>query len=283
MKNIILFVSIITFVVFVFLISGVIYINSLKDESLKDIDYSDDKIKKTIINKEKKDNNKKYKKTIIENASLLQQHKPSISSGQLNEYMNIIQEDKSIKHCLEFEDRELCQSSVAFIAGDMDYCHYFEGSFKSKKEANLFTNNCEKLIVVEQGAKNVEACQKLTGDKYYDCLRGIFHIFLNKKDCATIKHAQARSLCMDIITYKNAYIKYNQELCKDVKDKKLNNYCKSNILSKTQDTDNDGLPDLDEIRIHQTDPKNPDTDGDGYTDGEEVQAGYNPLGKGKLK
>lgn len=48
------------------------------------------------------------------------------------------------------------------------------------------------------------------------------------------------------------------------------------------DTDNDGLTDYEEVCIYGTDPLNPDTDGDGYLDGEEVEAGYNPLGPGRL-
>lgn len=47
------------------------------------------------------------------------------------------------------------------------------------------------------------------------------------------------------------------------------------------DLDNDGLTTAEE-RFYRTDPNNPDTDGDGYKDGEEVRAGYDPLGPGKL-
>ncbi|MEA2064718.1 MAG: hypothetical protein U9O66_00255 [Patescibacteria group bacterium] len=50
-----------------------------------------------------------------------------------------------------------------------------------------------------------------------------------------------------------------------------------------RDTDNDGLDDYYEVRIYKTDPLNPDTDGDGYSDGEEVKAGYNPNGEGKIE
>lgn len=42
-----------------------------------------------------------------------------------------------------------------------------------------------------------------------------------------------------------------------------------NLLA-THDTDGDGLPDLEEIVCHKTDPTNPDTDGDGLNDGDEV-------------
>lgn len=53
--------------------------------------------------------------------------------------------------------------------------------------------------------------------------------------------------------------------------------------SNNSDTDGDGLDDYYEVRIHRTDPLNPDSDNDGYSDGDEVKAGYNPNGEGKLK
>ncbi|MBN1992059.1 MAG: protein kinase [Anaerolineae bacterium] len=44
-----------------------------------------------------------------------------------------------------------------------------------------------------------------------------------------------------------------------------------------KDSDQDGLNDADEIRIHQTNPLNPDTDGDSLKDGIEVNQGLNPM------
>lgn len=49
------------------------------------------------------------------------------------------------------------------------------------------------------------------------------------------------------------------------------------------DSDNDGLSDGEEINVYHTQPNVKDTDGDGYGDGTEVQAGYNPLGPGKME
>jgi hypothetical protein len=43
------------------------------------------------------------------------------------------------------------------------------------------------------------------------------------------------------------------------------------------DSDGDGLPDIDEITMHRTDPNDDDTDGDGLPDGWEVEYGFNPL------
>ncbi|WP_049907366.1 VWA domain-containing protein [Halovivax asiaticus] len=43
------------------------------------------------------------------------------------------------------------------------------------------------------------------------------------------------------------------------------------------DTDDDGLPDDEELRDYGTDPLNPDTDDDGLPDGEEIELGPDPL------
>ena len=48
------------------------------------------------------------------------------------------------------------------------------------------------------------------------------------------------------------------------------------------DTDSDGLTDLEESLIYQTNPRLPDTDRDGFLDGNEVFHLYNPNGEGKL-
>jgi|AntRauTorckE6833_2_1112554.scaffolds.fasta_scaffold03094_3 hypothetical protein len=43
------------------------------------------------------------------------------------------------------------------------------------------------------------------------------------------------------------------------------------------DSDDDGIPDFDEINLYGTDPNNPDTDGDGFVDGIEIVRGFDPL------
>ena len=52
--------------------------------------------------------------------------------------------------------------------------------------------------------------------------------------------------------------------------------------SKSSDTDGDFLFDLEELEVYGTNPLNSDSDGDGFLDGNEVKAGYDPNGPGKL-
>jgi len=49
------------------------------------------------------------------------------------------------------------------------------------------------------------------------------------------------------------------------------------LALESEDIDNDGITDTDELTIYHTDPLVSDTDGDGYTDGLETTSGYSPL------
>ena len=71
--------------------------------------------------------------------------------------------------------------------------------------------------------------------------------------------------------YQTAYSKYDRELCQAVKNEKLNQYCLKNIIDKNQDTDKDGLTDLDEIKKYRTHYLFADSDNDGLNDGEAVK------------
>jgi hypothetical protein len=49
------------------------------------------------------------------------------------------------------------------------------------------------------------------------------------------------------------------------------------------DADKDGVPDQDELEIYRTDPRLSDTDGDSYSDWAELNSGYSPHTREKIK
>jgi predicted secreted protein len=59
-----------------------------------------------------------------------------------------------------------------------------------------------------------------------------------------------------------------------------NDACQITVVPSTpatpQDSDNDGISDVDETELYGTDPNNPDSDGDGVPDGEELSTGTDP-------
>ena len=146
----------------------------------------------------------------------------------------------------------------------------------------------------------------MDGDEYYNCLSLIFYTsYKIKEDCSFLSDFTVKTVCEDFFNYQTVYSSYDRVLCANIKSEKLNQYCLKNIIAEDQDSDGDGLKDLeeinkyktsesfadsdadglndyDEIFKYKTDPINPDTDGDGHKDGEEVKNGFNPNGSGKL-
>lgn len=55
------------------------------------------------------------------------------------------------------------------------------------------------------------------------------------------------------------------------------------LANNLPDSDLDGIPDKDEIKIYKTDPFNSDTDGDGYNDWPELNNGYSPHSPKQVK
>ena len=90
----------------------------------------------------------------------------------------------------------------------------------------------------------------------------------------------------EILSGSKLYILYpdDEPLFIDVVEWQLDTYNFNKVFLTfkfIQDSDNDGLFD-DEETQYGTDINNPDSDGDGYQDGDEVDAGYDPMGEGKL-
>lgn len=95
-----------------------------------------------------------------------------------------------------------------------------------------------------------------------------------------------RAFCLDRF-YLQEGVADTPTSCEKIQDQTLAAECRhAAVAPPVEDTrldaDNDGLTDHEETERYGTDPENPDTDGDGFSDGDEIKAGYNPKGPGRL-
>jgi len=275
-KNKKIITIVLTIVLLLFLVGSIIFVikKNSSNESLNKIDPS-------IISK-------------------LKNNHSGLSDDQLNFYASTA-EKKTISPCEGRFDESDCISAVAFINSDVNFCHEL-----GHKEDQKLYKYCASNILEEIASPKINQCDSLSGDDYFNCLSMIFyHVYQEQQDCVNLSDTLVKTVCEDFFNYQTVYSNYDRKLCESIKTEKLNQYCLKNIIAEDQDTDGDGLKDLeeinkyktseafadsdddglndyDEIFKYKTDPLNPDTDGDGHKDGEEVKNGFNPNGPGKL-
>lgn len=111
------------------------------------------------------------------------------------------------------------------------------------------------------------------------------------KKCNEIADENSKIICVSQASLSMAIINKDAKYCDNMAypDDKIsclkivNGANETSITINIVDTDKDGLSDSDEVSIYKSNPANPDTDGDGYKDGDEVEAGFSPVGAGKLE
>lgn len=196
----------------------------------------------------------------------LKNNHPEFSSAQLNFYADAAAKG-SIAPCAGRTDESACVSSVAFIKGNSNFCHGLES--KSEKEFM----ECASAVMKQTASVEINRCASLPGDDYYNCLTAVFTIDNQQLGCASFPGTETRAICQDFLNYNAAFLSYDRALCENVKTEKLNQYCLNVIIDKNQDTDGDGLTDLDEINKYKTSYLFADTNNDGINDGEAVKRG----------
>jgi len=197
----------------------------------------------------------------------LKNNNPGLSNAQLKFYVDTAA-GGSMAPCLGRGDAGACVASVSFIKGDRNLCHDLE-----YKDEKLY-QDCAEGVLKKKAKDGFGQCAPFAGgDDYYNCLWAILDVYGQKSDCADIANSGAREICEDFFNYQTAYSSYDRELCKNVKTEKLNEYCLKNIIDKNQDTDGDGLTDLDEINKYKTHYLFADSDNDGIKDGAAVKRG----------
>lgn len=140
------------------------------------------------------------------------------------------------------------------------------------------------LFVKSKTNSDIAICETVVSAKWQDICYS--RIFMEKGSLAYCETAgEKRDFCVSIVAYKQAASAGDSSLCAPIKDTDARTVCEEDALEAagSRDSDGDGLTDSEEVNIYKTDPKNPDTDGDSFKDGDEVKAGYNPKGSGRLQ
>lgn len=197
----------------------------------------------------------------------LKNNHQEISSAQLQFYKDTAAKG-SVEPCQGRDDQSVCIMSTAIIKGERNLCHGLD-----RENEELF-QECESNIIKQTASMEISKCGLPSDNDYLNCLMAFFTIENKPFDCVSLLDIEERAVCQSLLNFQAALLSYNRELCKTVKTERLNQYCLKVIIDKkTQDTDGDGLTDLDEIDKYGTNYFKADTDGDGINDGEAVKRG----------
>lgn len=191
---------------------------------------------------------------------------PEYSASQVDFFAEAADQG-SIEACESRADREDCVSAVAFISQKYYFCGDIEGAKKI---------DCSNAVLAGKADLDIGQCDSIRSDDLKSqCLRDIFSSYEKIEDCSGLS-GEAKGLCEGAIYYRTALFDGNKKLCAQIGNGFLRSYCEKYVIDGSEDSDGDGISDIDEIKKYQTDPKNPDTDGDGHSDREEIANGYDP-------
>lgn len=209
-------------------------------------------------------------------------------------------EKKDINLCndLGIEAKDQCFFFFANSSSDQRFCdHIIDSELKTQC---LETLSSQMAIA----NKNLNQCMAITADNLkQNCLIGILQQQTDLKFCDSLVAVQ-KVLCQDLI-YTNLAINYNDiTLCNQIMDENYKTNCQISLKNLPQDSDQDGLLDIEEIsyglnpfavdsdndnlgdlaeiRQYKTDPVNKDTDNDSIDDDQEIRLGTNPLIKDQI-
>ena len=186
--------------------------------------------------------------------------------------------------------RDICVKHVAVQLLDTDLCQAV--SVQEEKD-NCFN---EVILAKAENNKDLLLCEQVTDEMLrLTCLERIIAKGIIADDCEQIplrysprtpennNETELRDLCVSKVLHKQALADNNEALCEQIPLRYIMAKCLGKLkpIPLDSDNDNDGLNYYEEI-IYNTNPDTSDTDGDGYSDGEEVEAGYNPKGEGRL-
>jgi hypothetical protein len=202
----------------------------------------------------------------------------------------------ALRPCLELSDNERvdCIWGVAREQMNLEFCDALED--------DVYKGQCKNEVSFMLAIKNDDysACDDISDqEKRGACKRRISGP-VTSENCADRGYSE--DYCANITLRDQALASRDFSFCQEINQKELREACIDELASSdfdndgllgieereygssdaSQDTDNDGLNDREEVEGYGTDPTDPDTDGDGFNDGDEVDSGYDPAGPGQL-
>lgn len=186
---------------------------------------------------------------------------------------------KQAEACEKIKKVDLRDGCYSAIAGEMSDEKICQGIHRIKAR-----DECVGAVIFTRAIKGTDTalCATIVSESWKDgCFNRIFELRGALDYCDTVGERKTR--CVEIVSYRDAIRVGNPKLCSKIEDKETMLDCEEVAIGSAalMDSDNDGLTNEQEAQLG-TDPRNPDTDGDGFKDGDEVKAGYNPKGAGRI-
>jgi hypothetical protein len=205
-----------------------------------------------------------------------------------------------IDSCENADDPERCleraQKNAAVLTGDLGYCQDSEGEAyddcvwkvaREKLDVELctqlqnteFVSKCQDSIYrkLAYTSDDIAYCALLSNETLVQgCIRSIEGA-VTYADCNVDVHGG--DYCEYLRITEQAVQAQDRSICDSLGEEFVVD-CREAVL--IDDPDFDGVETVIELK-YGSDPYLVDTDGDGFTDKEEIDAGYNPAGEGRLE
>lgn len=152
---------------------------------------------------------------ILKNLEELKSSHPEFSASQLKFYKDTAVKG-SMMPCEGRVDENDCISSVAFIKD----AYYFCGEIKDEK----IRIKCSDAVLSKA---EIDKCNSFNNDdsKTYCLVNIFFSTYKKPENCLSLKTKELQKICEGVIYFQMAIREENKELCNNIRDDYLENYC----------------------------------------------------------